>query len=376
MSLLCHAQGFALSALPLPAEMVYVSIFRVSHFRIPLFLVLVIFVGVSCKKKETSPDVPAPTNPPLGEVDNSAGFYLRHIETGKANFYTHKGLSTFSERCVAAEGEDIACYTEGNELDLHYQGISLQYNVPSNLCAYFTLMPYYYYQKAAGAGPTVVRKDTDSTGAVGTDNDNDGLIDGAVATCQFDYSASSKPNCCSGDYTEVSRSWDATATVPGYQTTSVSEGSWGGKASNCLYGPAMDTQELTEDGFPTPTIYFTEGQGINDKYVIASPLSKKRGSSIFLANFFQLAEHAGAKPAAVAFPYYQLTCLDRAYEVKARISLMIREWNTVSDFNLRESVVTGHDRVGAETSTIGDFNDFDDWLDIDSPTGTYPGFDR
>lgn len=276
---------------------------------------------------------------------------------------------------MAGEGEQIFCYTEGRELDLHYHGISLQYNVPSTLCSYFTLMPYYYYQRAAGAGPAVVRKDTDSTGAVGEDNDNDGLIDGPVATCSFDYSPDNA-NCCSGSYTEVTRTWDATATVPGYVVGSAIQGNWGGKASNCLAGPAMKTQNLDKNGFPMQTIFFSQGQGVNAKYEILAPLASGRTSNIFLANFFNLAEHAGSTPVAIAFPYYQLTCLDRAYEVKARISLMIREWNTVSDFDLRETTPGGHDRVGAETSGIGDFNDYEDWLDVDSPTGTYPGFER
>src|SRR5690606_37820544 len=155
---------------------------------------------------------------------------------------------------------------EVEELDLYFHGLQLQYNIPSTMCTYLIRVPYYYYGLEPGVGPTTVQVDTDSAGAVGIDTNNDGTVDSAADTiCDYDYSAAGGPNCCTGTYFKVARTWDADA---GVYTASSSQNEWGGAWSNCLDGPAMDTQSLNTGGYPTFPIAYVAGTGINDVYEI------------------------------------------------------------------------------------------------------------
>jgi len=165
--------------------------------------------------------------------------------------------------------------------------------------------------------------------------------------CNFDHTQpdTDRPNCCTGKYSLVVRTWNGAGATPGYQSTSTLV-DWGGKESNCLAGAAMDTQSRDKDGHPETDISYVEGTGLNRTYTINSPLKLQTFSNLYAANYFDPADHA---PNTVpkghilipfgyrSSPYYELDCLDRALEYKARIRIMIREWNTYSEWQKKGS---------------------------------------
>src|SRR4051794_23665031 len=65
------------------------------------------------------PGIPdPPPNPPVGVVDDIAGFYVQHQADTKYTYVSHKDNTTMATKCTAAVGEKIDCYIEGQELDL------------------------------------------------------------------------------------------------------------------------------------------------------------------------------------------------------------------------------------------------------------------
>lgn len=355
-----------------------------------LFSVLFFFCLIGgCAKKTTT--TPSTTNPPVGTVDDTAGFYVQHVTASEYTYITHKDASTFTTACKAVEGEAIDCILEAEEADLYYNGAKIQYNIPTTLCTYVMFRPYYYYADRYGTGPTTVQYDVDSTGAIGLDPGNTGTntgaatgIDCATTPYKFDHSteAPAGPNCCEGTYTQITRVWDSATSK--YVVNAPVLGSWGGLRTNCLDGPAIATQTKTDNGYPKPDFQYVGGSGLNAVYTVASPISLGRGNNVYVANYFEAADHAaGPHPGWPAGSvvggsddptmYYEWTCLDAAAEVKSRIRLQIREWNTKAAFDDRENAPTDHSLTGSETGAFSAYilNDFYDWKDLGN---SYPGF--
>ena len=188
------------------------------------------------------------SNPTPGVVDDSAGFYVAALKSENYTYITHRGsesgaaaptyAGSFSQAndCVAGLGDDIMCYVEADELDLWFQGLSLQHNVPSDMCSYVSIKLPWYFTYPAGIGGTLVSYTSDTSGggaAVITDEQNSAQ---SVPYCPFDYSGTSGlPNCCEGTYTQV-----ASVIGPsGPEAPTITTGnSWGGAISNCASGPS------------------------------------------------------------------------------------------------------------------------------------------
>jgi hypothetical protein len=360
------------------------------------------------EKKEATADVNSSTyNPPVGVVDDNAGFYVRAVAVPEYTSYTHLGATSdytysgsfsYNTKCKVdvtstdVTTKDILCYVEAEELDLYFHGMTLQFNVPSTSCDYFRFMPPYYFKYPAGTGPGATRYYTDALGAT-VDEIN---APGGVPTCLYDYSKSAVPgpNCCFGKYSASVGTWDATAGAPTYTNSIVD---WGGKAANCLSCPAMDTQVKDAGGFPIADLYFVKGTGLNSTYEIKSPLSKGLGSNVHIANYFISSTdyHTGNAefPAAVrnasnaivpanpipggfvhtnyggsTEPFYSFTCFNRNREAKARIRLMIRSW----DFEGMTNVAGGYvPTPGTEPSYGGAYHDYEIWEDFKGAAATY-----
>jgi hypothetical protein len=299
-------------------------------------------------------------------------------------FYIHNASDTtnWTTTCAIksnASTKDISCLVEGHELDLVFFGNTLVYNVPPNMCYYANFMPYAYYFNEPGTGPTTLAYDIDSKGKKGLDTNNDGTIDtlasaggyttnnaaavkvvGGFPTCKYSYASDDPagPNCCEGAYDLSVRSWSGTA----YETTD-SHLKWGGSWANCLTGPAMDSQTKDRRGFPMSNLIYLNGNALNKEYSTLKTSEKERVSALHTSNYYDPADHGGGFPTAAWWPYYELLCLDRAKEVKARIRLMIREWNLMSELDKKGS--GNPDTTGNET----DFptypnNDYRDWKDL------------
>jgi hypothetical protein len=250
-------------------------------------------------------------------------------------------------------------------LDLYFHGAALELNVPASMCSYIKVMPYYYYKKESGDGPT--------TGHVWIPDAAAVPPAGSDTKCVYDYSSTggTDGNCCTGTYTKITHTWDATAVA---WSTANSDASWGGSKFECLSGPAKETQKPSGvDGIYLPTVTYIEGQGMNHVYPIQAPYFKGLSSNVYVSNFYYASQHSGSAPTAIVQPYYEYQCLDRSEEVQARIRILIREWNLNSEWALG---ATGNpDTTGNESSpfTFLPKNDYKDWLDFQLSSVTYPG---
>jgi hypothetical protein len=334
------------------------------------------------------------SNPPVGVVDDSAGFYVQAQASENYTYVTHRGAEsgispptypnsfTWTQACVAAAGENIMCYVEGAELDLWVNGVVLQHNIPSTMCSYFSIEYPWFFKYPAGKGSTDVTVEQDVT----TINDKVNSHNNGTPYCPFDYTEDDGPNCCEGDY-----KLHTLMAVGVTGTPTNTDASWGGKASDCAVGPAMDFPYFDKRGFPIGKIYYVDGTGANDINKVASPQSREDTTNLFVANYFDIdplrnyfAQSTanplglrasdyppGLRPTANSFmddtstipipgsgglfvsgaiaeptppqPFYQYTCYDRYMEVISRIRVMVRSWDTESQIGSASSYSPNHD---------------------------------
>jgi hypothetical protein len=348
--------------------------FVVRTITLALILGLLGLVFSCAKVTSSGPSTPGGTvnNPPVGVVNDAQGFYVQHVASTNYTYVTHKGSTTFSTPCVAALGELASCYVEGEELDLYMQGIQLQYNVPSTMCEYFEVAPYWYFTYQPGVGPANITVDTDKNGNVGSDPGNTGTVTGPIPTCSFDYTPTSGPNCCLGTFTETDRTYNTTTNS--YQTTGTTfSNPWGGNVGTCINGPAVATQpKQATTNLPVPVDFLVSNIGTNNIYTVASPSSFLFGSDIYVANFWDASSFGGGMPPALStqagitpVPFYDFICKDRADEYLAEIQLYVRKWGTDSNFQNMATNPAGYNVTGFEaapwnTHLLDDFKNWDD----------------
>lgn len=375
-------------------------------------IILFLFVAVGCKKTSvdegtnifTSDNV---SNTQPGSGLENLGMTIGYDESPKYTYKVHEGLTDFSSPCKvtsSSSDKDILCILEANELDLYYHGVSLHYNVPPSLCSYVTWNPYYYYGLPAGRGPDYISiqvKDGAINGSPTVKYGGAGGIDvssmvewsGTSPACAsnggYVHSIISGPSstttvdCCYGSYSMWVSNWDTN--LNNYAPAIESKLNWPGLATNCLSGPAVVTQPKNKNGFPMGSTLYVEGEGINKQYQIAPPINGLLKNLVYAANFF-----SGAAPKALknpllpngsydsdvpgGMPFYVLSCYDRAEEHIASITLMIRKWDEVKEFN---KGVTGNPSSGFPLTTdpiTGEYlDDYWGWNYIDSLPAPFPG---
>lgn len=251
-----------------------------------------------------TPTPDAAGNPPVGVVNDTAGFYVSHFKSTDYTYVTHKTSTDPTQPCIAAKGERADCYIEAKELDLYYNGVTLQYNVPSNMCEYLGFRGYWYYKFATGLGPVYMRTTTDNTVSppsvnVVVSNTGPGgpftnIVNGQ-APCNYDFSKYNPPgpNCCLGTY-QADNITIAPNPAGGTTTTTTSSlQQWGGDASKCIGGPYVDDGPKSKDGYPIWTYKYINGTGVNATYVVKPPLGGK-GTDIYPSNFVDPADYPAA----------------------------------------------------------------------------------
>jgi hypothetical protein len=330
--------------------------------------------------------LPTGTGAGNGTPTSGSGTYFS-VNLVPSTSYTYKihnstDTTTFTTPCQIAMGatnpsNDQMCIIEGMELDQYTHGVSFSYNLPPGMCSYYSWMPYYYYAFQPGDGSAVIHIDIDKNGDVGTDPGNTGVdtgpvtssnaavtVSGSTPVCAYDYSPQG-PNCCTGDYTVITRTWSTTGTNPGY-TTVTSSGSFGGNQASCLSGPAVASQPKSPSGFPIATLQEVIGTGIANAYTVAAPIALEKHSDVYLANYFS----GGIAPTPVVQPYYELQCLDPAQELVARLRIMVRKWDTAAEF--AKNGAGNPNLAGNEPPPFGTFpnDDFEAWSEF---ANTYPG---
>jgi hypothetical protein len=365
-----------------------------------LWMTIAMAFALGCKGPDeatttttTSSPTASPSSIPVGTVTDSVGFAIGLTGDYTDHYYLHNASdsTTFTTPCKIVAGTtgasaDITCLIETPELDLYHHGVQFVVNVPTTMCTYVRKEPFYFQVEEPGQGPGVVVYSVGANGTIGRDNDDDGVIDVVNATndanapivdgapkCFYDHTAPGGilPNCCYGDYTLTVRTWNA---ADGDYDAVTTRTNWGGSAANCLKGPAIDTEELTDDGYPRPYDYWTQDTGINFTYVVEPPQVKRHRTNMYVANYFDPADHPllgypiSFDP-STAQPYYQISCLDRASEVTARIRIQIREWNDYGEWLLKGS--GDAETTGFESGPFGTYP-IDDMADWSSVINGYP----
>lgn len=352
-----------------------------------IFIGLVLFFAVlnlfSCRGAEkvaasTTPSPLADPNQPQAG-DDTMGFRVWADSTPLTTFISHKGTGIVSDdfgaKCEINSTDsvkDIMCMVEAEELDLYFHGVNMHYNVPSTMCAYVRHYMPFYYNVPAGVGAVTA-----------VDNLNGTVVHGGVAagstdeSCNYDYTESKGPNCCTGKYTLTT--W-STSDSGDTSVTAVKD--WGGDPTSCLYGPATKIMPKVS-GVPVPVIDYVESQGVSATLKIEAPINLELSTNIFASNYFVAADHVAtsnkplaynalaAYPAINPYPYYLFECLDRSKELTARIRVSIREWNLESEFQIG---ATGDpDSSGTESGFDNpNVNDYYDLKDVPLNVGDFP----
>ncbi len=198
----------------------------------------------------------------------------------------------------------------------------------------------------------------------------------AVAlACLYDKTTSGGPNCCFGSYAQqtnidknVLDTFTSITTTTSKSTTNTS--TWNGTYTNCIGGPGKtDWDTYGPKGIPRSHVSYVYTAGVTAIQNIAAPLdfvlTRENSPSVHAANYYGglfnyggvvgVVDHrhtgfSGGGPLIDA-PYfiapiddrngtaisstqdtYEFQCLDEGFEIKYRIRVKIRDWDTFSDY--------------------------------------------
>lgn len=286
---------------------------------------------------------------------------------------------------------DITCYLDGGELDLFNLGLSFKMDGGPSVCEFMRFSPYYFYQykpaKTDNTGfdiiDTVSCTETGfSVGDIiaynaarptGTDvlestflASGGGALDLEEADlCQALYD-DGKVNCDTGSY--KLRTWtildDGTDDLAddvndagecSYAVTGTREVDCEGKIQACINGPIKEYLTVDEMFNNVYHKTYASSTGRTEELNVTAPGSLDLKTNRYLVNEFkELSCSTGAAPYNVsgynqivghttvsnvkdpslyvdplagANPFYKFECLDAARDIKARIRLVVREWD-------------------------------------------------
>ncbi len=302
-------------------------------------------------------------------ITDPTQFYIGVKSDG--NILAHvRAASSFTSKCSiapTASNTDIACYIDVPEGDLYTNDLTMIYNIPPNMCRYMRRTPYWYYNHEVGVGPTSITMNItqNASGDVtaytcgingGAPGSCSGLAEANVnqttrtATCVYDKRTSSGANCCFGNYTLTKN-----VTTPTSTLSESANNSWGGNYSSCIGGPGKSNwTAFSTSGLPIPILEKTRA-GVVGEFTVTAPISNiSSQSTISVSNYYNptLHTHVGfVLPRSTNKPYYldpvddrsgtaispandlySFDCLDEAFELKHRIRVTVREWDTYPDF--------------------------------------------
>jgi hypothetical protein len=278
--------------------------------------------------------------------------------SGAPSFLLHKvGDTQINRKCrinatdiIANNGAllDVRCHLEAEEEDLYFNPVKLQANSGPGVCEYVQYAPYYFWYynpkqsvDTSAAYPVVatVRSGCNTTTNAPT-----------AAMCDGNYSGlgGTGPNCDEGKLKYFAQ---ATA-VPGGGGPCADSGAptteyitCGGSKVNCMAGPVKDllSDAALSTGFRS--VIYQSPNGVTQNWTLSSPISKGDLSNIRIANSTTVnncsttnadvntwVARAVATPSVTApyggaAPYYTFNCLNAASQIKARIRLIIRDWD-------------------------------------------------
>lgn len=360
-------------------------------------LILTLFMLSSCAKwfeDNTQND------PLLVSSSNSSAFGAMRVSESSGAVYSHSmhllGENNAKTECSvsAIDGgnvstsENILCWVEVEENDLFYVGVQFTLDIAAGNCDYIGYQPFSFYQYQPGR--TV---ETYFSVSCGCDS---GCVEiaGVPPPCQYDYSVTGGPNCDTGSIMHNTKAWsedsDTNSCVLVSDTNSTSL--CGGDFDACINGPVTDL------GVKEQIVFIDNGEYSNT-WEISSPNSKGLFTNKYIANYAQFCAENDTEFDAIEYsnyakyrapgnepvldplrksPFYYFTCYDKALDVKARIRVMVREWDTEFDssnaYVEQSGPVAQMDSDALEQEDLGPFNDYSDWdnarVDGANPTCT------
>ena len=311
--------------------------------------------------------------------DNKDQFNLHRVSTTTSSGTTAVTATDFDQPCVAAKGEIATCIVDAEEWTFYAQDLNLHYTVPSKLCDYIMLEPFYFVNhKTAYYSPTdTINVYIDKAGSIGKHyNVGTDLIDQPL-DC---YAEGAEPTCCVGKYNQIFSSYSLTT---GWSTPSLS--TVNRPLGTCLGGPASITEGRDPLGFIVPKFQFVAATGFSSDYKIPGTTNQLVDIA-WSTNYFEAADHVGGIPSSFKYnpghgitlgnPYYSLSCYDRSWELNSQIRIQLRDWNTKAEYDNRRVNPNAHDTVGNEPTPNGSkpINDQLDWKDLEAAGRVIPDF--
>lgn len=232
---------------------------------------------------------------------------------------------------------DIFCMVDVMELDLHFHNMIFEFNVPENMCAYLSYIPHWHYNRRTGKGLGAVYKDSFTCSSDDIETTETVYCESAITVAQY----CGNKELCKGDIDDLCEFDCCYGEYDLKEGENSSEGEWG-KFTQCIGGLGRTDWSAYDDaGFP---IYLTEKAdgGITTTYEITSVYEKLSGrpNNFVTANYYDGILENERKPnfyrAADSTrngnSFLSVECLDKAWETKHRINVVIREWNTKAEF--------------------------------------------
>ncbi len=375
---------------------------------------------------------------PVGEVEDT-GFWV-NVNTNDQFDVFMKKRGQWDEDCFidkdSTDYEAIECTLDILEMDLYMHEIEMQYNAPPGLCDHVGTYPSWFWNESAGTGPSAYTLNIDSSTDPSTltsctvqaetaleilleggGYDANNLVDCALhpeirftpngmgVDCIYNYRNVGGPNCCFGDVLATVNEDDGVIVE-----TTITPLEWGGSAGACI-SPHINNGwgTFSDTGVPLQKLQTVPRDPDSDNPVgLNDAIKLSPNASTTLVNFSTWANwweapgaanghtHTGyfsatttnvpyafwpvddlsGSAAAAGSPSWIFVCYDSGGEIRQRIDLYIREWNTLADFvayETSDSVTYNPDVTGAEGTACdydplfgydncNDFNDFDDIL--------------
>lgn len=369
------------------------------HF---LFLVGATTIFTACEVSESSDsdsDGDDDDGDDDGDDDDSEITNFRaRVEANDATYSVMTTVDGEAADCIADDDNQlITCIFEFEELDLFFHGFSIRVQAPKEICDYVGYAPQFYSVAPIGEMPTAVfyRLDaagelddpTNSASPIATDIDLDYPASGADIYYYFSgagrwyshadlYSTGvSTPAAeeddlrCPWNYEDVSTVFEGkNCCIGSYYQTKDDDGEiddgfedWGGELSACYRGAGiLDWEETDNYGIPVYKIYQVPAEGLAFTHDVTAPISAPGDEQIHASNYFS----GGTAPRALrdGNTYYWASCLDHNHEVRYRINIQVREWNTADEMPDGDDDVTGNEDAPFSSNPNNDFSDWDDLL--------------
>ena len=313
----------------------------------------------------------------ITNTTENAPSYIMHKE-GIDNNLTNCSISDDQINSGNRMAKQATCILNAGELDLFYSGIQMDLSVGPGMCEWTSFRPYAYYHWRYDPTPgTVIYVNTyeDTCINCGTETCTSlRQLDPDSAYCQSDYSnlgddTNHFPNCDDGSYTLITTNYadeaddgDCVAEAPSETNVDC-----GGSRVSCMDGGVKDiglednsiSAGIDSIIFPSSYGLNTESDGSGDcsssgcSWQFSDPFSQGLHTNMRLSNYsnintcgsdnpyryetqsverYSRDSYSSQHPFSSNSPFYTFTCMDSAYDVIAKINIIVKDWDREFDY--------------------------------------------